>query len=95
MHMRSFEEMLDEVETANDGDGPDPLSTYSGPNLAELAAAIEIRASADRAIEAAVHNARSEGATWQSIGDLLGMTRQGALKRYGRVAGSHPGRRTA
>lgn len=80
--MRSYDDMLDEIESADNGAGPNPIATYTGPGLAELAAAIEKQADADRAVAEAVHLARSQGATWQAIGDLLGLTRQGALKRY-------------
>ncbi len=80
--MRTYDEMLDEIENANDGEGPDPIETFSGPGLAELAAAIEARANAEVAVADAVDHARGQGATWETIGGLLGMTRQGALKRY-------------
>lgn len=93
--MRTYDDMLEEIETADGGAGPDPIATYTGPGLAELAAAIEAQSDADRAVSAAVTHAREEGATWQAIGDLLGMTRQGALKRYhhghGRLAGTAAG----
>lgn len=80
--MRTYDEMLDDIEHANDGAGPDPIATFTGPGLAELAAAIEARARAEAAVSAAVDQARDHGATWETIGGLLGMTRQGALKRY-------------
>lgn len=96
--MRTYDEMLEEIETADDGAGPDPIATYTGPGLAELAAAIEAQSEAEQAVTTAVEYARERGATWQAIGDLLGITRQGALKRYshghhaGSAAASHSSR---
>jgi hypothetical protein len=38
------------------------------------------------ALTEAIEQARAEGATWQAIGDDLGMTAQGAFARYHRKA---------
>ncbi|MDY5128090.1 hypothetical protein ACRQF6_07175 [Actinotignum sp. GS-2025f] len=79
---RSIEDMLDEVENANGGEGPDPIATVDDPYLAQVAVAqIELRA-ADNRLDAAVARARAAGKTWQAIGDVLGMTRQGANQRF-------------
>lgn len=80
--MRSNDEMLDEIENANGGEGPDPRATYAGEMLHELANAVDARNAADSAIVEAVFRARDRGASWQAIGDMLGMTRQGAMKRF-------------
>ena len=80
--MKTTEEMLDEIESANNGDGPDPVATVDDPDLARIAVAqIRLRA-AERALDEAVMNARDVGLSWQAIGDVLGMTRQGANKRF-------------
>ena len=80
--MRTAEEMLDEIENANDGGGPDPVATVDDPALAKIAVAqIRLRA-AERALDEAVMAARDIGLSWQAIGDVLGMTRQGANKRF-------------
>lgn len=80
--MRTTEEMLDEIENANDGEGPDPLATVDDPALARIAVAqIRVRA-AERALDEAVMVAREAGLSWQAIGEVLGMTRQGANKRF-------------
>lgn len=80
--MKTTEEMLDEVENANGGEGPDPLATVDDPALARIAVAqIRVRA-AERVLDEAVMAARESGLSWQSIGDVLGMTRQGANKRF-------------
>jgi len=74
--------MLEEIEHANNGEGPTPLATYTEIGLNEIMDAIEERDQAEDKIRHAVTRARSEGATWAMIGQALGMTRQGALKHY-------------
>jgi len=80
--MKTTEEMLDEIENANNGDGPDPVATVDDPALAKIAVAqIRLRA-AERALDEAVMTAHDVGLSWQAIGDVLGMTRQGADKHF-------------
>ena len=80
--MKTTEEMLDEIENANNGGGPDPVATVDDPALAKIAVArIRLRA-AERELDEAVMAARDVGLPWQTIGDVLGMTRQGANKRF-------------
>jgi hypothetical protein len=38
------------------------------------------------ALDEAIEQARADGATWQAIGDEMGMTAQGAHARHHRVA---------
>lgn len=38
----------------------------------------------DQALRAAVSEARTQGATWEQIGNALGMTRQNAHARFSR-----------
>ena len=67
--MKTTEEMLDEIENANNGDGPDPVATVEDPALARIAVAqIRLRA-AERALDEAVMGARDVGLSWQAIGD--------------------------
>ena len=40
------------------------------------------RSALERALDKAVMAARDAGLSWQAIGDVLGMTRQGANKRF-------------
>ena len=80
--MRTAEEMLDEIENANDGVGPDPAATVDDPVLARIAVAQMRLRAAERALDEAVMAARDVGLSWQAIGDVLGMTRQGANKRF-------------
>ena len=80
--MKTTEEMLDEIENADNGAGPDPAATVDDPALAKIAVAqIRLRA-AERALDEAVMAARDIDLSWQAIGDVLGMTRQGANKRF-------------
>lgn len=80
--MRTAEEMLDEIESADDGVGPDPAVTVDDPVLARIAVAQMRLRAAERALDGAVMAARDAGLPWQAIGDVLGMTRQGANKRF-------------
>lgn len=51
--MKTTEEILDEIENADNGDGPDPLATVDDPTLARIALAqIRLRAS-ERALDEA------------------------------------------
>ncbi|WP_314157310.1 hypothetical protein [Actinomyces oris] len=80
--MKTTEEMLDEIENANDGDGPDPVATVDDPALTRIAVAqIRLRA-VERALDEAAMDARHVGLSWQAIGDVLSMARQGANKRF-------------
>jgi hypothetical protein len=43
-----------------------------------------LQAAADDVVRAVVQEARRNGATWQVVGDALGVTRQAAFQRYGK-----------
>ena len=75
---RTDEEILAEIES---DEGPEPTATVSG-ELAQVAVAMMQVAAAEQALDAAVASAREAGNSWQAIGEVLGMTRQGALKRF-------------
>ncbi len=76
--MKTVEEMLDEIENANNGDGPDPVASVDDPALARIAVAqVRLRA-AERALDEAMMAARDVGLSWQTIGDVLSMNGQGA-----------------
>lgn len=51
--------------------------------LATVCRLLTVRSNADDALAAAVDRARADGATWQSVGDTLGTTRQAAFQRFG------------
>ena len=56
--MKTTEEMLDEIENANNGDGPDPVATVDDPTLAKIAVAqIRLRA-AESELDETVIDAR-------------------------------------
>ena len=80
--MRTDDEILREIETADEGAGPDPAATITDPALIAVYQALTKVASAEAALDRAVKEARAAGYTWQTIGDVVGMTRQGALKRF-------------
>ena len=46
--------------------------------------ALKIQLAADDVVRAVVQQARERGATWQTIGDALGVSRQAAFQRYGK-----------
>jgi hypothetical protein len=48
-----------------------------------VAAARELSAAAEAALQAAVDRARATGASWREIGDVLGTSRQAAFQRFG------------
>ncbi|MFD3685899.1 DUF3887 domain-containing protein [Nocardiopsis sp. NPDC058631] len=46
--------------------------------------AVSMQTAADDVVRAVVQQARHNGATWQVIGDALGVSRQAAFQRYGK-----------
>ena len=59
--MKTVEEMLDEIENANNGDGPDPVATVDDPALARIAVAQMRLRAAERLLDEAVTDARDAG----------------------------------
>jgi hypothetical protein len=64
---RSNDDMLYEIEHANEGRGPVPLASYHGTALREIMDLMDERADVEARIAQAVDRARSEGATWPMI----------------------------
>ena len=56
----------------------------AGSPLAAMAAARELSAATNAALQAAVDRARAAGHSWKRIGDVLGTSRQAAFQRFGR-----------
>ncbi len=56
----------------------------AGSPLTAVAAARDLSAATDAALQAAVDRARAGGRSWREIGDVLGTTRQAAFQRFGR-----------
>jgi len=84
--MRTTQEMLDEIENADGGAGPDPTSGYDGTVLAKIMDIVEERDDVMDRLRTAVADAREAGASWASIGSCLGVSKQAASKRYSQVA---------
>ena len=59
--MKTTEEMLKEIENANNGDGPDPVATVDDPALARIAVAQMRLRAAERALDEAATDARDAG----------------------------------
>lgn len=53
--------------------------------MARVLAAAQAQVAAGLELSAAVAQARAAGHTWAELGDLLGMSRQAAFKRFGHV----------
>lgn len=56
-------------------------------DMAELTQLVALRRAVDAQTTAAVVDLYAKGYSWTEIADALGVTRQAALKRYGRLAG--------
>jgi len=56
---------------------------WAGSPLAAMAAARELSAATGEALQEAVDRARAAGHSWRDVGDVLGITRQGAFQRFG------------
>lgn len=77
---RSDDEMLAEIAADTDRHiGP----SIDGAPVRAITAAVQRREDAEVDIAAHVAAAREAGFSWGVIGEALGITRQGALKRYG------------
>jgi len=60
------------------------MTAIESDALADLRRARETLDNAQTAISALVAEARAQGASWQGIGDALGITRQSAWERFGK-----------
>ncbi len=54
-----------------------------GPSQAGVAAARDLSAAAEAALQAAIDRARAGGGSWRDIGAVLGTSRQAAFQRFG------------
>jgi hypothetical protein len=55
----------------------------AGPPQAGVAAARDLSAAAEAALQAAIDRARAAGGSWRDIGEVLGTSRQAAFQRFG------------
>lgn len=75
--MKTDEELLAEIAA-----DPEPKMTITDPALIKVYQALIETIRADRRLDEAVRDAREEGQTWQAIGEIIGMTRQGTMKKF-------------
>jgi Protein of unknown function (DUF3887) len=59
------------------------LDEQGRPGPQQVAAARDLSAAAEAALQAAVDGARAAGQSWREIGDVLGTSRQAAFQRFG------------
>jgi hypothetical protein len=59
------------------------LAELGQPGPQQVAAARDLSAAAEAALQAAVDRARAGGQSWREIGDVLGTSRQAAFQRFG------------
>ena len=59
--MKTTDEILEEIENANNGDGPDPAASVDDPALARIAVAQMRLRAAERLLDEAVTDARDAG----------------------------------
>ena len=60
MTSRTEAELLDEIENADHGEGPDPIASFEGDALHAILTALRDRNAAQSRIDAAVAQARAE-----------------------------------
>ena len=66
--------------------------TGTGSPLAAVAAASDLSAATNAALQEAVDRARAAGHSWREIGDVLDTTRQAAFRRFGRPVDPRTGK---
>ncbi|WP_311590330.1 hypothetical protein [Varibaculum massiliense] len=75
--MKTDEELLAEIAA-----DPEPEMTITDPALIKVYQALVETVRADKRLDEAVRDAREQGQTWQAIGEIIGMTRQGTMKKF-------------
>ncbi|MDR0591849.1 MAG: hypothetical protein LBG60_01040 [Bifidobacteriaceae bacterium] len=78
------EQYADWMENADGGRGPTPTATFERADLETLLAAVKGRDHAEDQLSQAVAIVRARGASWSVIGSALGLSKQGAHKKYAR-----------
>ena len=64
----------------------DPAKARDARHVRRIAAAAKVLADADTELTAAVIEARKAGDSWAMVGTALGVSRQAAFQRFGKVA---------
>jgi hypothetical protein len=75
---RDLEDWLDSIE-------PDPADARDAAHIRRIIAAAEALKGAEAELRGAVAAARAAGDTWDAIGVALGISRQAAYQRFGKV----------
>lgn len=81
------EQYADWMENAEDGQGPTPTASIDRADLDALIAAVRERDGAEDRLAREVSAAHAHGVSWALIGATLGMSKQGAHKKYSGTAG--------
>lgn len=87
---RTINEILahaDELAARFESHVPNPRHIDDAAALQSLRTAVLARAEADRAVAAAVADAREAGHSWAAIGAMLGTSGEAARQRFGAPAG--------
>lgn len=87
---RSVQEILahaDELAARFENYRPAPGDERDPAVYLALRAAVASRSDAERAIRAAVHDAREHGYSWAFIGKIIGTSGEAARQRYGHKQG--------
>ena len=74
--------MTDWIENSNNGEGPTPHSSILREDYELLRAVAQERDLVEARLAQTVAQVHGAGASWTTIGAALGMTRQGAHKKY-------------
>lgn len=80
--MRTDDELLQEIES--DSFDPTDGKTYTKKEDMALAIAVLECRAAEKAVARAVEAAKKSGTTWETIGEILGISRQGAQQHFGK-----------
>ena len=79
------EQYADWMENAEGGQGPTPTASLQRSDLETLVAAVKRSATMpEEQVARAVAIVRARGASWSAIGWALGLSRQGAHRKYAR-----------
>lgn len=76
-------EQADELAKRFESFEPDPAHRARARSLAAVHRAALSRAKAEEALSKAVAQARTDGHSWATIGDMLGTSGEAARQRYG------------
>lgn len=73
---------VETVETWLDALDSDPANFRDGRHLRAIGAALTAREAAEQQLEAAIAEARAAGDSWETIGVVLGTSKQAAHRKF-------------